>query len=131
MKIAIIFVCYITVVVGAEMAFAKESSPPLFANSKEDLVEWGKEGRPLFRLIHLNVDKKEVLVATWEIGSGVYWTAVAVYVKSSNMQKWRLLLISDAHTSQIAVNYDEENKELQFISKAQKRLFSIPGENLD
>ena len=113
------------------MAFSKESPSLFSANSKEEILELTKKEYPSFWSEHLIVEGKEVLVVTSYIGSGVYWTAVSVYVKTSNMNSWRLLLDSDAHTSRITVTFDEMSREIVFFSRARKRLFSLPVESLD
>jgi len=130
-KNTIILLCCVVAIGRADMAFSKEPSFLLSANGKEEILKGAKKEHGRVWSEHLNVDGKEILIVSVNIGSGVARVKFKLYLFSETRKQWELLLLRVTNTSKVIVDYNKRIKEVNIYSKAGKKLVSLPIESLN
>ena len=115
----------------SDMALASDYEPIAYADSKEEILKWGRDKYGLVFHEHVKADGKDILVVSVNITSGVYKIKLFVYLLASNKKTWTLLLTRETNTSHVTAKYNKGKKEIEIFSVAGKRLLSLPVEGLN
>jgi len=122
-RVLLMALCCITIVEMTDMTTS-------YARTKEEILEQAKKEYGLVWSEHLNVDGKEVLVVAGDIDSDVHLKTIFFYMLSEDKQDWFYRLHIYARTSEVSVNYNKNNKEINLYSKKGTKLLSIPTEGM-